>query len=134
LIRQEKLVSIHELADRLDVSYMTISRDLEELEAEGSLRRIRRGGAMLIKKDIDLASPSFPLFDPQHDPHHLKKAAIGRYAARHLVQDGDYITIETGSTASSMIVPAPKQSRNPDEWAAGFQQVWHPFIGPGHGT
>jgi DeoR/GlpR family transcriptional regulator of sugar metabolism len=102
LIRQEKLVSIHELADRLDVSYMTISRDLEELEAEGSLRRIR-GGAMLIKKDVDLVSPPFPLFDPQLDPHHLQKAAIGRYAARHLVQDGDYITIESGSTASSMM-------------------------------
>jgi DeoR/GlpR family transcriptional regulator of sugar metabolism len=102
LIRQEKLVSIHELAGRLDVSYMTISRDLEELEAEGSLRRIR-GGAMLIKNEVDLASPLFPLFNPQLDPHHLQKAAIGRYAARHLVQDGDYITLEAGSTASSMM-------------------------------
>jgi DeoR/GlpR family transcriptional regulator of sugar metabolism len=81
---------------------MTISRDLDELEVEGSLRRIR-GGAMLIKKDVDLVSPSFPLFDPQLDPHHLQKAAIGRYSARHLVQDGDYITIEAGTTASSMM-------------------------------
>lgn len=102
LVRQERLVSIHELADRLDVSYMTISRDLEELEAEGSLRRIR-GGAMLPEKELELDAPSFPPFHPQNDPHHLHKAAIGRYAATHLVEDGDYITIEAGSTASNLI-------------------------------
>jgi DeoR/GlpR family transcriptional regulator of sugar metabolism len=102
LVRQNRLVSIHELADRLDVSYMTISRDLEELEVEGSLRRIR-GGAMLPAEDLELASPSFPPFHPQNDPHRLHKVTIGRYASTHLVEDGDYITIEAGSTASNMI-------------------------------
>jgi len=41
LIKLEKLVTIQDLSKQLGVSYMTITRDLEDLETRGNLKRIR---------------------------------------------------------------------------------------------
>jgi DeoR/GlpR family transcriptional regulator of sugar metabolism len=108
LIKQEKLVTVQDLSKQLGVSYMTITRDLEMLESNGKLQRIR-GGAAALKEENDLLPQPSLLYDPVNDKHFQKKMAIGRYTATHLVEDGDYITIEAGSTASSM-VPYLKQS------------------------
>ncbi|MCL4559300.1 MAG: DeoR/GlpR family DNA-binding transcription regulator [Chloroflexi bacterium] len=102
IIRQEHLVTVRDLSQEFGVSYMTILRDLEELETRGRLQRIR-GGAVAIKDDVEsLPPPQSRLYDPALDPQRHKKLAIGRYAATHLVEDGDNITIEAGSTASNM--------------------------------
>jgi DeoR family fructose operon transcriptional repressor len=108
LIKHEKLVTIQELSKQLGVSYMTITRDLEELEMSGAIQRIR-GGAMSKKDEVETHNLILQLYDPKQDPAYAKKVSIGRYAATHLVEDGDYITIEAGTTASSM-VPYLKQS------------------------
>ncbi len=109
LLKQEQLVTIQGLSQQLGVSYMTITRDLGDLENHGLLQRIRGGAIPAAKDDLEIASlPSF-LYNPRLDPHSAQKIAIGRYAAENLVEDGDYITIEAGSTASHM-VPFLKQS------------------------
>jgi len=102
LIKQENLVTIQDLSNQLGVSYMTISRDLDELEALGRLHRIR-GGAMAIKEGNELVSQPSRIYDPQLDPNYQKKLAIGKYTALCLVEDGDTITIEAGSTATCIV-------------------------------
>ena len=102
LINQEKLVTIQELSNQLGVSYMTISRDLDELEALGRLHRIR-GGAVSVKEGNELVSPPSLIYDPELDPNYPKKLLIGKYTAACLVEDGDTITIEAGSTATSVV-------------------------------
>jgi DeoR/GlpR family transcriptional regulator of sugar metabolism len=102
LIKQEKLVTIQELSDQLGVSYMTISRDLGELEAQGRLQRIR-GGAVIVKEGNELGPQPSHIYDPQLDPNYPRKLSIGKYTAAWLVEDGDTITIEAGSTATSIV-------------------------------
>jgi len=101
LIKQEKLVTIQDLSKQLGVSYMTITRDLEDLETHGNLQRIR-GGAVSIVEENEMIPRLSNLYDPQRDPNYQKKISIGHYVAVNLVSDGDYITIEAGSTASSL--------------------------------
>jgi DeoR family transcriptional regulator, fructose operon transcriptional repressor len=108
LIKQEHLVTVRDLSQEFGVSYMTVLRDLEELETRGRLQRIR-GGAMAIKEEVELLPSPSRFYDPRLDPQRQKKLAIGRYAATYLVENGDNITIEAGSTASSM-APFLKQS------------------------
>lgn len=98
IINREKAVAIADLGERVGVSHMTIWRDLGELATEGAIERIR-GGAIARKRE------PFPMpgHKPEQNPHAEQKNAIGRYAARHLVNEGDFITIEAGTTASSVV-------------------------------
>ena len=102
IIKQEKLVTIQDLSKQLGVSYMTITRDLEDLEIHGNLHRIR-GGAVSIVEDSEIIPRLSKLYDPQLDPNYQKKISIGRYVASNFISEGDYITIEAGTTASSLI-------------------------------
>lgn len=95
-IRQDRLVSISELSQRLGASYMTIWRDLETLEKQGLLARVR-GGAVL-GKGLDGGLP-----DEKTGRNGECKLQIGRYAAQHLVEAGDTILVEAGTTASSLV-------------------------------
>lgn len=99
---RKKVVTIAELGQNLDVSTMTIWRDLSELESQGLLKRVR-GGALAAENEAEPARLAFPNFDPLLDPHYDQKTLIGRYAAQELVSDGDSIIIEAGTTTSSMV-------------------------------
>ena len=100
-LNNAKALSINQVSQELNVSYMTIWRDLTDLESLGLLQRVR-GGAVLAKQDPDHESIPFLNFDPSQDPNSAKKIAIGQYAAKQLVENGDNITIEAGTTASAM--------------------------------
>ncbi len=102
LIKQEKLVTIQDLSKQFGVSYMTITRDLEDLDTHGNLQRIR-GGAVSIVEESEMVPRLSKLYDPHLDPNYQKKISIGHYVADNLVLEGDYITIEAGSTASSLV-------------------------------
>lgn len=99
---KKRVVTIADLCQNLDVSNMTIWRDLSELENQGLLRRVR-GGALATEIDTDPTQVTFPNFDPLLDPHYDQKTLIGRYAAQKLVSDGDSIIIEAGTTTSSLV-------------------------------
>jgi DeoR/GlpR family transcriptional regulator of sugar metabolism len=102
LLEKNHLVTINNLSQELDVSYMTIWRDLEAMEQAGQLKRIRGGAISLQTRsdDIFTASPvEDEFFASINSPN---RRILGRYAAQEMVQAGDIITLEAGSTVSSM--------------------------------
>ncbi|MDC7220102.1 MAG: DeoR/GlpR family DNA-binding transcription regulator [Spirochaetales bacterium] len=88
---KEGFAQVEELSQLLDVSPITIRRDLDLLEKKGLLER-SHGGAR---------SPQYlqreALFEEKGKAHREEKAAIGKYVAQ-LVQPGETIFINSGST------------------------------------
>jgi len=99
LLQQDRSVSLSDLSKHFDVSDMTIWRDLDELSRAGLIKRIR-GGA-LVRESTHVGIQDFS--NDFHDPRAAKKSAIGSYVARHLINIGDSITIEAGTTARSIV-------------------------------
>lgn len=92
LIAQGDNVQVGSLAKQLDVSEMTIRRDLAELERIGILRKVH-GGA------IKETSRSFePPFSIRMHNNSLGKELVAREALSFL-SEGDTVAIDTGSTA-----------------------------------
>lgn len=92
MVNEKGIVDTAEIIEKLGVSDMTIRRDLDELERNGKLVRIR-GGAQLIDYNID------------YELSHLQKSTvkvhekmeIARYAAS-LIQDQETIFLGPGTT------------------------------------
>lgn len=84
-------VSVVELAARLDVSEMTIRRDLTDLEKEGVIRRVHGGAVSARGRSYE---PPFMLRETENQE---AKSRIGEMAAA-LVADGDSIALDIGST------------------------------------
>lgn len=84
-------VTVQELSPDLGVSEMTIRRDLKELETAGLLRRVYGGAVRHLGRAYE---PPFRLRS-EADPG--PKVAIGR-AAAELIERGDAIAIDTGTT------------------------------------
>jgi DeoR/GlpR family transcriptional regulator of sugar metabolism len=97
ILREEPTVLVRDLAERTNVHESTIRRDLDELEAQGLVRRIH-GGAIL--EDQLLIEPPFDLRQISHEE---EKDLVGR-AAAELVRDGEVIFID-GGTTTQFIVP-----------------------------
>lgn len=84
--------SVVALAALLNVSEITIRRDLDELDRLGRLRRIRGGAQRSLPRDHE------PPVVHRRSVQAAEKQAIG-LAAVDLVRDGDVIGIESGSTS-----------------------------------
>jgi DeoR/GlpR family transcriptional regulator of sugar metabolism len=83
-------VEVNDLAQRLEVSPVTIRKDLDALEQRAALRRVR-GGAVPAPL-IDEGS-----FETRLRIRRAEKAAIAR-AAAPLVQDGDVIALDSSTS------------------------------------
>uniref|UniRef100_A0A7V4WK03 DeoR/GlpR transcriptional regulator n=2 Tax=Candidatus Caldatribacterium TaxID=1454725 RepID=A0A7V4WK03_9BACT len=93
------VVSIKELAEKLGVSSMTIRRDLRRLAEEGILKLIP-GGAVLRREPNPFEEREYTVTKAQL--HMTKeKIKICKRAAL-LIQDGDTIIIDTGSTTEHL--------------------------------
>lgn len=96
LLNLEGKVKTNDLVERLQVSSETVRRYLEEMEAENKLRKVY-GGAIKIKHDRE---------EPSHFKREVlwseEKKRIGAAAAK-LVQEGDVIVIDDGTTPLQMI-------------------------------
>ncbi len=99
LLQQDRSVSLSDLSEHFDVSDMTIWRDLNELSRAGLIKRIRGGALAREPAQVDIHD----LSNHSRDPNAAKKSAIGSYAARRLINVGDSITIEAGTTARSIV-------------------------------
>lgn len=106
-LMQEGHLSTADLQKRLDVSPMTIWRDLKILEDSGVARRVRGGveytaseSSRTFDGNLVNITPNQTLPKPITDPHH---EAIGRYVARELIKPGDDIILEGGTTVASTI-------------------------------
>ncbi len=91
LVRARQFASLPELAEQLGVSESTVRRDLDELEQQGAARRIH-GGVLYTGE-----SPKLPHFDLRQPVEWEKKRVIAAAAAR-LIEDGDAILLDGGST------------------------------------
>ena len=82
-------IQISDLAEQFGISEMTIRRDLETLELDGFVRRIR-GGA------IPATSRSYePPILTRESQNHEAKIRIGR-AAAELLRDGETVVLDVG--------------------------------------
>lgn len=88
-IQVQGKVFVDELAQELNVTPLTIRRDLQYWEDLGAVIRFY-GGAKLIQSFVDNDS-----IKDNNEPY---KHAIAKYAA-NLIEDGDTVFINTGSTA-----------------------------------
>ncbi len=95
LVRDRRFASLPDLAEQLAVSESTVRRDLDQLEEQGTARRIH-GGVLYTG-----SSPRLPHFDVQQPVEWDKKRAIAAAAVR-LIEDGDAILLDGGSTTYEM--------------------------------
>jgi DeoR/GlpR family transcriptional regulator of sugar metabolism len=91
ILTRLKKVSVQDLTERLNVSEVTIRKDLTQLEEKGKLLRTH-GGAVLAEDREHLRTLSTRLHEKV--PH--KRAIASR--ARELVREDDTIYIDSGST------------------------------------
>lgn len=95
LINLEGKVRSDELVEKLQVSFETVRRTMEELEKEQKLKRVY-GGAVKITLDRE------PEYEKREYMFVQEKRKIGREAAA-LVQDNDVIMIDDGTTPLQLI-------------------------------
>lgn len=109
-LKQDQIITIQDLSENLHVSYMTVWRDLEALEQLGQVQRIRGGAILPSDEKSDSRCTTLPGYlGANFDINQGHKSCIGRYVAQELVENGDFVTIEAGSTASR-IAPFLTQS------------------------
>jgi DeoR family fructose operon transcriptional repressor len=91
LLERSPAVKVNELSQLLQVSEVTIRRDLQELEEVGMLKRTH-GGA------INISTASFePTIQEKEDKCQEEKGAISNVAL-DLIADDDTILLDSGST------------------------------------
>ncbi|NJN39673.1 MAG: DeoR/GlpR transcriptional regulator [Gammaproteobacteria bacterium] len=105
LVRFRGFASLPDLADELQVSESTVRRDLDYLEESGVARRTH-GGAFYTGP-----SPKLPHFEMRQSHQWDKKRAIAAAASR-LIEDGDTVLLDGGSTTyelAQVLVDRPLQ-------------------------
>jgi len=95
LLREHGEVRVSELVKLFNISSVTARADLEALEREGKLRRLRGGAVLWEARRFEL-----PL-EVTRTLHAKEKEAIGRKAAS-LVKNGDVVILDVGSTTTEM--------------------------------
>jgi DeoR family transcriptional regulator, fructose operon transcriptional repressor len=93
-LQESESLTVFELAEILEVSPATIRRDLHDIAEEGLLVRTH-GGAMKME------NPVITGFSEKSGVNNAKKETIAQQAAA-LVQDGDVIFLDCGSTVFGM--------------------------------
>lgn len=91
LVETKNSVSVAELCYQLDVSEMTIRRDLRMLSNEGLLLRVHGGAVSRRGRSYE------PPYLVRSSNNNKQKEAIGAEASK-LVQEGDSIAIDVGTT------------------------------------
>lgn len=95
LIEIDGSVNISELSKNMNVSEMTIRRDLIELEKMNLIRRIHGGAVISFGRSYEA-----PLISRQTQNIEGKRR-IGKYAAE-MIRDGDSVALDVGSTTTEV--------------------------------
>ena len=94
-LKNNKTASLDELCEKFQVSKSTIRRDIDEIEAQNLIKKVY-GGVVLVEDEKALP------VNIRNSMHINEKDSIGR-AAASLVNDGDSILVDGGTTALQMI-------------------------------
>jgi DeoR/GlpR family transcriptional regulator of sugar metabolism len=101
LLNSRGTIAVAELTELLGASPATVRRDLAWLDEHGILTRTR-GGAVAAGRVQDLMRHYDPTYGRRLAEYVEEKRAIGRRAAE-LVDDGETIIIDAGSTTQHMV-------------------------------
>src|ERR1700730_7265467 len=104
-LQKDGSVSVEQLSERLEVSVVTVRRDLDLLEQKGLLRRTH-GGAVSIEPLFYEPFRNDRSFQAQVERFAGEKRRIGR-AAASLIEDGEIIALTPGTTTSEVIRGLP---------------------------
>ena len=108
-LQQSGSVSVEALSKELDVSLVTIRRDLDALENQGLLRRTH-GGAVSIEPFFYEPFRNDRSFQAQVERFADEKRRIGRAAAA-LIKEGEIIALTPGTTTTEVIRGIPMNHR-----------------------
>ncbi len=92
-IQEHSRASVHELGKIFQVSESTVRRDLQELEDAKLLKRTHGGAVCLENANFE------PTFIEKEDKLRKEKEKIAKKAAE-LIQDGDTLVIDSGTTTA----------------------------------
>ena len=106
ILEQQNGVSIRELTVMLDVSEMTVRRDLETLKARNVILDIP-GAAVLNPQRKSGMDEEYYHLSAATRTHKKEKERIGRYAAS-LIQPEDCVIIDNGSTVEYLADNIPR--------------------------
>ncbi len=98
-IQEKQSVRNEELLEQFNISIQTLRRDLKRFEDEGLIKKVY-GGAVYSDLHDSVSSVS-PLME-RNQSNSKEKEYIGRLAAS-LVEDGDVIFVDSGTTAYRML-------------------------------
>ena len=104
-LRRSGTVSVESLSADLDVSLVTIRRDLDQLERDGLLHRTH-GGAVSIEPLFYEPFKNDRSFQAQLEKFADEKRRIGRAAAA-LIEKGETIALTPGTTTTEVIRSLP---------------------------
>ncbi|WP_226677196.1 DeoR/GlpR family DNA-binding transcription regulator [Rossellomorea aquimaris] len=100
LLREKEAIKIQDIVDATNASESTIRRDLTQLEDEKFLKRVHGGASRLQGKLKELS------VSEKSSRNFHEKQVIGQYAAS-LVEEGDCIYLDAGTTTLSLIDHLP---------------------------
>lgn len=109
-------LKISELSSRFSISEMTVRRDLEALEGEGILKRVRGGAISATSRSYE---PPFALRAQRSSD---VKKRIGQ-AAAGMVSEGETVIVDVGTTALA-IAEAFKDRRNLTVVTPSLRAAW----------
>ncbi|MHC6180159.1 DeoR/GlpR family DNA-binding transcription regulator [Clostridium sp. JNZ X4-2] len=98
ILNNYKKVEIKDLSRDLNVSEMTIRRDLEYLEKKGVLKRVLKGAIATSINNTDPIDDSLKIRTRQNI---AEKSAIAKYAST-LIKDGDIIFMDASTTVYAL--------------------------------
>ena len=104
-LQRDGSVSVEQLSERLEISVVTVRRDLDLLEQKGLLRRTH-GGAVSIEPLFYEPFKNDRSFQAQVERFAQEKRRIGR-AAAGLIGRGETIALTPGTTTSEVIRGLP---------------------------
>lgn len=108
VLKRQNGASVKELSHQLDVSHMTVRRDLSVLEAQGAVT-LFHGGAVYNQRESRGNPESEYSLVSAESQRVAEKRRIGRAAAR-LVEPGDTLIVDTGSTTEAVARELPTDS------------------------
>lgn len=102
ILGQHDFARTSDLARHLQVTSMTLWRDLVSLEGRGL---VRRGRGRVSRGDVSVIEPDFLA---KTDVAAATKDRLAAYAARHLIRAGDSLALDGGTTVAALArVPLP---------------------------
>lgn len=103
-VQQKRSVKVSELCNLLNASVSTVRRDISTLAEMGKLTKVH-GGAIALSENFAAVEK-----DMKEKAHLFlkEKQAVAQYAAS-LLEDGDFVFLDAGTTTENMIGFLPKK-------------------------